>query len=168
MTYRPEVVNQNIEDAQYHNQYNRTPFRLETYHHHHASHKSKYADYYPPNPPMAREHKPHKQEYQQHPPRQLKVHLAVLVIHRRESGRSELPPHPRIREYHQKAAHNAEVAEEEVEVEYETVAKSLGNDDANESDDGPVAVLADYYHGRADYHGEDVDEEKEVGKASRY
>lgn len=44
----------------------------------------------------------------------------------------------------------------------------MSNDDTDEAGDGPIAVLADYDHSRTDYHGEDIDKEEEVCKASRY
>lgn len=44
----------------------------------------------------------------------------------------------------------------------------MSYNNTKEADDSPVAVLADYDHCRTDYHGDDVDEEEEVCKASRY
>ena len=44
----------------------------------------------------------------------------------------------------------------------------MSNNDTNEADDSPVAVFADYDHSRTNDHGEDVDEEEQVRKASRY
>lgn len=129
-TYRPEVVNQNVENAQQHHQQNGTPFSLETHNNHDACHQSEQADNDAPQAPLAGEHESDKQEDQEHPASKLDVHLAVFLIELGQTGGHELLAHPRVRQHHEQTTNDTQVAEEEVEIEDETVTETLGDDDA--------------------------------------
>ncbi|KAI4138763.1 MAG: hypothetical protein L6R39_006619, partial [Caloplaca ligustica] len=65
-------------------------------------------------------------------------------------------------------AHDAEVAQKEVEIKDKAIAERLGDDDAQETKDGVFAVFADDDKDGAGEHGDDVDEEEEVGEAPGY
>lgn len=161
-THSPEVIHQQVKDAQNHHQHNRTPLGLESHHYHHTRHKPKQTNHHPPKPPLPCKHKPHKQKNQQHPSRKLKIHLSILLIHLRQSGRREFRTHPAVAKNHKEPAHDAEVAQEEVEVENEAVAESLGDDNADKAEDGAVGMFAYDDKSGADDHGNDIDKEEGV------
>ena len=161
-THRPEIVHQNIEHTQNHDQNDRTPLRLKPHHNHHTRHRPKRNHDQPPRAPIPGKHKAHKQKNQQHAPRELEVHLAVLLVDLRQAGGGELLAHPAVGEDHEQAAHDAEVAQEEVEVEDEAVAEGLGDDDGDEARDGVLGVAAGDDEGAAGDHGADVEDEEEV------
>lgn len=160
--YRPEIIDQNIKDAQNDHQHHRAPFGLEPHHHHHTSHESKQADHHPSNPPVAGEHEADEQEYQQHSSSELKIHFTVLLIDRRQSGRGKLFAHPRVTENHEESTHDAEVTQEKVQVEDKAVAKSLGDHNGEKAEDGVIGVFARDDENRADAHGKDIDGQEEM------
>lgn len=124
-TYRPEVVHKHIEHTQKHNQDDSTPLRLEANDDHDASDEAKQTNKHTPEAPLAREDKAHKQEDEQHAARELDIHLAVLLIELRQAGWDELLAHPRVRNHHEQTADDAQVAQEEVQIEDQAVAQSL-------------------------------------------
>lgn len=155
--YRPKVVDQQIEDAQDDHQHDGAPLGLEAHHDHDASHEADNADQDAPEAPLARKDEADEQEDQKHPTRQLKVHLAVLLVNLRQPGRSEPFADPAVREHHQETTHDREIAQEEVQIEDESVAERLGDDDADETPDGVFTILpGDDEHGRDD-HSDNVD-----------
>ncbi len=113
-SYRPEIVDQDIEDAQDDHQHHRTPFRLEPHYYHDTSNEPEYTDHHPPNAPLAWEDKPDKEKDQQHPPGKLDIHFAIFLIHWREARGCKLLANPWVAENHEEATHNTKVAEEEV------------------------------------------------------
>ena len=161
-SYRPPVIHQNIEDTQDHDQDNRTPLGLEAHRNHHTRHQPNANHDHPSETPIPGKHKPDEKENQQHSPSKLEIHLAILFVDLWQAGGRELLPHPAVGEDHEQAAHDAEVAQEEVEVEDEAVAEGLGHDDASQPDDGVFAVFADDDEDRAGGHGDDVENEEEV------
>lgn len=165
-TNRPEIVHKQIEQAQQNHKQNSRGLSLESNNNHHASHESNQADQNPPEAPFTREHKAHEQEDQKDTARKLDVHLAVFLVKLRESGGREALADPAVREDHEQAADDREVAEEEVQVEDEAVAEGLGDDDGEEADDGVFGVLADDDEGGAGCHCDDVEEEEEVRDAA--
>lgn len=72
---------------------------------------------------------------------------------------------PAVGENHEETADDGEVAQEEVEVEDETVAEGLRDDDAEETVDGVFRVLAGDDEGGAGEHYKDVGEEEDVRDA---
>lgn len=116
-THSPEVVHNDVEDAQNHDQDDRTPLRFEPNSNHHARHAAHNDDKNAHNAPVARKDETHEQEYKQYSPRQLEIHLAILLIKARKACRGELLAHPAIGEDHEESTHDAKIAEEEIEVE---------------------------------------------------
>lgn len=158
VTYGPEVVDQQVEHTEDDHQHDRTELCLEPNHNHHAGHKSKQAHNHPPDPPLPCENEPDEQEYQQHPARELEVHFTILLIHLWQPSWCEPLADPAVRQHHQKPAHDAEIAEEEVEVEDEAVPEGLGDDYAEETEDGVFAMFPDDHESGTGHHGENVDE----------
>lgn len=168
VTHRPEIVHQEIEYTEDDHEHHGAELGLEPHHHHHTGHEAEQADNDPAEPPVPGKDESNEQKDQQHPSRELEVHLAVLLIHLRQPGGRELLPHPAVGQHHQETTHDAEVAEEEIQVEDETVAESLGDDDAEETEDGVFAVLAGDDKGGTGDHGEDVDKEEEMCETPWY
>lgn len=163
-TYSPEVVDQHVEYAQDNHQQRGAPLRLESNNHHDTGDQADNGDEDPPDGPLSTEHEAHKQEDEQHATCELEVHLAVLLFHLRKTSKCLGLLHPRVGEHHQKAAHDGQVAQEEVEIEDEAVAEGLRDDDANEASDSVFGVTAGNDERGADYHCDDVDDEEDVGK----
>lgn len=164
-TYGPEVVNQKVEHAQNNNKHGSGELGLESNNNHNASHGSNSSNNDPPNGPRSREHKAHEQEDQEHTTSKLEVHLAILLIDLWEPGKRLCLANPGVREHHQEAAHDGQVAKEKVQVKDQTVAQSLCDDDANESSDCVVGVLAGDDEDRAGSHGDYVEEEEAMVEA---
>ena len=129
-SHRPEVIHEQVKNAQNDNEHDGAEFRLESYNNHHTRYKAQDADENAPEAPFPGKNKPDEEEYQQHAPSELEVHLPVLLINLRQSCWSKFLPHPGIREHHKKTAHNREIAEEEVQVKYKAITERLGNNDA--------------------------------------
>lgn len=162
-TYSPEVVDKDVEHAQNGDENDGAPLGLEANDNHDASNETDQDDGNATNAPLASEDEANEQEDEQNTASELEVHLAILLIELRKTGRSELFADPAVRKDHEQTAHDTEVAQEEVEVEDEAVAEGLGDDDADQANDGVFAVLADDDHERGGEHGNDVDDEEEVG-----
>ena len=58
----------------------------------------------------------------------------------------------RVTEHHEKSTNDTQVPEEKVEVEDETIAKSLNNHDGQEPYDSKLGVLFENDRARADQH----------------
>ena len=162
-SYRPEVVDEDVENTQNHDQNNRTPLRLEPHHDHHARHQTHNNHEDPPHAPVASKHEPDEQEDQEDASCKLEVHLAIFLVDLGQTCWREPLPHPAVGEHHQQPAHDGEVAQEEVEVEDQAVAERLGDDDADEAHDGVFAVAAGDDEDGAGGHCDDVEDEEEVG-----
>lgn len=152
----PEVVDQKVEDAENDDEHDGAELGLETNDDHDAGDKSEQADADPPEVPVAAENEADEEEDEQDATGELEVHLAVLLVELRETSRGELLAHPRIRKHHQQSAHNGQVAQEEVQIEDESVAEALEDDDTNEPDNTVVRVLSCDDHDGADGHGDYV------------
>lgn len=165
ITYRPEVVHQDIEDAKNEHQKGRAELGLEADHDHDAGDGTYQRDNNPPRGPLTGEDEADEEEDEQDTTGKLEVHLAVLLVKLREAGEGLGLAHPRVGEDHEETADDGEVSEEEVEVEDKAVAEGLGNDDGAKTGDGVVRVLADDDKRGAGQHGENVSEEEEVREA---
>ena len=99
--HRPEIIDQQVEDAQNHHQDHRTPLGLEPDDHHDTRHKAKQTHNHPAHAPVSRKHESDEQEDQEHAPCKLEIHFAVFFIELRQSGRSKLFANPRVAQDHQ-------------------------------------------------------------------
>ncbi len=161
-TYSPEVVDQNVEDAENDNQEGSAELGLESNDNHDAGDKTEERDNDAPDGPLSAEDEADEEEDEQNSTSKLEVHLAVLFLNLRQAGESLGLAHPRIREHHEKSTHDRQVAEEEVEIEDETISKCLGDDDTNQASNCVFRVFSDNDEGRARSHGDNVDDEEEV------
>ena len=156
----PEVVDQDVEDAEDDHQQNRAELGLEPHNHHNAGHEANQADKDPAKAPVAAEDEADKEEDEQDATCKLEVHLAVLLVELRQAGRREPLAYPRIRQDHQKPAHDRQIAQEEVEVKDQPVPNALENNHANEAEDAIVRVFPYDDHKGADAHGDYVDDQE--------
>ena len=166
-TYRPEVVDKDVENAQDGDEDDGAPLGLETNNDHHAGNETDHDDRHATNAPLAGEDEANEQENEQHATGELEVHLAVLLVELGQAGGRELFADPAVGQDHEQAAHDTQVAQEEVEVEDQAVAERLGDNDADQAHDGVLAVLADDDHEGGGEHGDNVDDEEEVCDACR-
>lgn len=167
-THRPEVVHQEVKHRKYKHEHRRTKLGLEPDHNHDTRHKAEKADQNPPERPLARENKSGEQENQQYAPCKLEVHFTVFLVHLRQACGRKLLADPTVGENHKETANDGQIAEEEVGVEDEAIAESLGNNNAHETTDGVRGVFAGHHEEGADSHGYDISEEEEVGYTPRY
>lgn len=107
---RPEVIYQNIEDAEDDHQHDGTELGLEANNHHDTSNEAKQADADPPEAPVTPEDKADEEEDEQNAPGELEIHLAILLIQLWKTSRGELLAHPGVGQDHQKASHDGQVA----------------------------------------------------------
>ena len=129
---------------------------------HNASHKSQQTSNNPPETPVTTEHESDKKEDKQHTSSKLEVHLLVLFIELRQTSRRELLANPRITQNHEQTAHDGQVAQEEVEIEDESIANSLQNDNGHEARDAEFGVFAEDDAEGANQHEDDVCDEEEM------
>lgn len=162
-TYRPEIVDKQVKDAQNDNEKSSAELGFEAYSNHNRCASAENGDNNTPNGPLAARHEADKQEDEKDTPGELEVHLAILLVDLGETGKRLGLAHPGIGQNHEQSANNGQIAQEKVQVEDEAVADALGNDDAHEPARGVVRVLSDDHHGRARGHYNHVGDEKEVG-----
>lgn len=165
LTYSPEVVHEDVEHAEKHNEDDGAPLGLESNDHHDAGNESEQADQDAPEGPLAREDESDEQEDEENTTSELEVHLAVLLVKLGETGRDKFLANPRIRKDHEKTADHTQVAQEEVQIENQSVSESLSYDNTQESSDGIVAVLPCDNEDRAGSHGDDVGDQEKMRDA---
>lgn len=134
----PKVVDDEVEDAQNEDQHHSAPLGLESHNDHDASNEAKDADSDPPEAPVTLEYEANEQEYQENAAGQLEVHPLVLLIDLRKACGGKPLPDPRIRQYHEQSSHDGQVAEEEVQVEDQTITNALQDDDTDKSENAVV------------------------------
>lgn len=152
----PEVVDQDVEDAQDEDEQDGAQLGLEANDDHDAGNEAENADGDAPEAPLARRDETDKEEDQQDAARQLEVHLAILLIELRKTGGGEPLAHPRIRQDHEEPSNDRQVAQEEVQVEDQSVAQRLRHDHAQKPTHCVFRVLASDDHDRANRHGDNV------------
>jgi len=161
----PKVVDQNVENTQNQDEQDGAELGLEAYNHHDTSDGADQNDHDTAKAPFASEDESNKEEDEQHATSQLDVHLAVLLVELWQTGWSKLLANPRVGKNHQETTHDRQIAQEEVEVENESVAEGLSDDDTEETSDCILAMLADNDQESRGCHSDNVDDQEEVGKA---
>lgn len=161
-TYSPEVVDQDVEDAENNHEQRRAPLGLEAHHDHNACEKANDRDDHSADGPSSTENKAHEEEYEQDTTSELEVHLAVLLLELGQAGEDLGLAHPRIRQHHEETAHDGQVAQEEVDVEDEAVPKGLGDHDTDQATNSVFRVFARDDEDRARGHGDHIDDQEEM------
>lgn len=162
-TYSPEVVDEDVEDAEDDNEERGAGLGLETNDNHDTGDEADQGDEDTAKRPLAAEDEANEEEDEQNTAGELDVHLAVLLLELGKAGKGLRLADPRVGEDHEEAAHDGEVAKEEVEIKDQAVAEGLHDNNSNETADGIFRVLPGNDEPRADAHGDHVDDEEEVG-----
>lgn len=162
ISYRPEVVHEDVENAENHNEHDRAPLRLESNDDHNTCHSTDEDDQYTPKAPLTGKDEADEQEDEKHSAGKLEVHFAVLLVQLRKTRGGKLLPYPAVRKDHDEPTHHREVTQEKVEVKNQSVAQCLCDDHANESADGVLAMLPGDNKDAASSHSNDVYDEKDV------
>lgn len=185
----PEVVDEDVEDGEDEDEEDGGPLGLEADGDHHAGDEADDGHEDAREAPLALEDEAEEEEDQEDAAREKEAGakggkselvdptggdlasrgysllLAVGVADLGEAGEPGAPVDHRVGEDHEEAAHDGEVAEEEIEVEDEAVAEPLDDHDAEEAGDGVFGVLLAHDRARGDDHGEYVGDQEEVGDA---
>lgn len=164
-TYSPEVVHNQVENAENDNEQDSAKLGLEADNNHDTSSGSNNGEGRAPDRPLAAKDEADKEEDEQDTARELEVHFPVLLIDLGESRKGLVLPNPGVGEHHEETAHHGEVAQEEVKVGNEAIAEGLGHNDNHKAADSVVGVFPDDDEGRANSHGEDVEQQEEVRDA---
>lgn len=165
ITYRPPIIHEQVEDAKNNDQHNSAELSLEPNHNHDTGNETEEANCDSPEAPVPSENEASEQEDQEHTSGELDIHLAILLIQLRQSSGDEPLADPGIREDHEQAANDGEVAQEEIQVEDKTVAESLRNDDAEKTGNSFLGVFAGDDQNGTGEHDDDIGDEEEVGDA---
>ena len=134
----PEIIYEHVEDAENEDQHYGAEFGLEAHDHHDARYETEHADGNPANGPLSREDEANEEEDQKDSTGELEVHLAVFLVNLRKTGRCKLLADPAIGKDHQETAHDGKIAQEEVEVEDQAIAKGLRNDNRGKTGNGLI------------------------------
>lgn len=160
--YRPEVVHQHIEHTQQQHKQDRAELGLESHHDHHTGEEAEQRNDDTAKSPVSRKDKSNKQEYQQHSPAELDVHLLVLLVDVGQSRKGARLLHRGVAEHHEQSPRDRQVTQEEVQVEDQAVAEGLHDHDRQETADGVFRVAAHDHQRRAGRHGDHVEDQEHV------
>ena len=105
-TYRPEVVDQQVEDAENDDQQRSAVLGLESNHHHDTGNAAQGRDQNAPERPLAAEDKADKQEDEKNTACKLEVHLSILLGDLRKPCKSLGLANPRVGQNHDKTAND--------------------------------------------------------------
>lgn len=122
---RPEVIDVEVENAENKHQHDGRELGLESNNDHDASNESEDTCNNSPEAPVPAEDEANEEEDQQDTACELEIHLLVLLIERRQTGRGELLANPRIRQNHKQTSHDGEIAQKEVQIEDQAVSETL-------------------------------------------
>lgn len=151
--HRPKVVDKQVENTQNHDQEARAPPSLESNHHHDASAQAEHRDNDSCERPFALNDESDEKEDEQHSACKLEVDLAVGFAQAWQTGKDVvLLGRETVGENHEQTTNYREVAEEEVEIENETVTETLDDDNAEQCGNRDLGVLAHDYGGRGSTH----------------
>jgi hypothetical protein len=147
----PPIVGKGVENAQNDDKESGRPFSFETNGDHTARSQTEDRDEEAGDTPLSLDNEAKEQEYEQYAASKKKtacnvIHVkgitrrcllfsSVCFTESRKSSKELLPCHHRIAEHHEQSANDAQVAQEEGEVENETVTETLNDDYAKETSD---------------------------------
>lgn len=163
----PEVVDEQVEDAEDHDQETGAPTCLEADNDHDAGTQSKHRDDDTCQGPLALDDETDEKEDEQHSTGQLEVNLAVGFAETWKAGKDVLLGRKTVGENHHETAYDGQVAEEEVEIENETVSETLNHDDTEQCTDRDLGVLAHDHSSRGGTHDLSAEEESQNGQAKQ-
>jgi len=106
----PEVVDKDVEDAQNKNEQNRTELGLEADNNHDTRDQADQDDENAPEAPVTRKDEADEEEDEQHATSELDVHLTILLVHLRQTGRRKPLTDPGVGQNHEKTTQDGQVA----------------------------------------------------------
>lgn len=151
----PPVVDEEVEDAQHDDEEDGGKLGLVPYSDHDAGGEADDRDEHPREAELAVEDESDEEEDEENAASELEVLLAFLVVdvERGDAGEEDLFGGERVGEDHQQAADDREVAEKEVEVEDESIAEALSEDDGEKAAGSVEGGALRDDQRRADEHG---------------
>jgi len=129
----PPIIGKYVEDGQQYNQEGCGPLGLETNSDHDAGGEAEQRHEDTTDAPRTLEDKANEEEDQEDTASKLEVFPPVILSHARNAGKKLLSRTQSVTKDHEQATDDGKVAEEEVEVEDETIAKALNDDDGEKA-----------------------------------
>lgn len=149
---RPEVVDEEVEDAENHDQETGAPASLEADNNHDAGTQAEHRDDDTCQGPLALNDETDEKEDEQHSAGQLEVNLAVGLAQAWKAGKDVLLGREAVRENHHETTNDGKVAKEEVEIENETVSETLDHNNTEQCTDRDLGVFAQDHSRRSSAH----------------
>jgi len=134
--HAPPGVSEHVEDGKHDDKEDASPFGFEADCDEDAGGETKDRNEDTGKAPRALEDESDEEENEEHASRQLEVFTPVAFADGGQSGKGGFFVGHGVGEDHEETTDDGEIAEEEVEVEDETVAETLEDDDSKESKDG--------------------------------
>jgi len=159
----PPVVGEHVEDTQDDDEEYRRPFGLKADSYHDAGRETKNGDEYTSNAPSSLKNKTEEQEDEKDATGKEEIFLAICFADCGNSCEKLLAAKHGVAEHHYKSTDDAKVAEEEVEVENETIAETLNDYNAQKTAHGEFGVAFEDDSTRTGKHGDNIEEEEQVG-----
>jgi len=163
--HAPPVVNEHVEDTQNHHEEDGGPLGFEADGDHPAGSETEKGDNHSCDAPCALDAESEEQEDEEDTASEQEIFFAVGFTDRRETSEEFPSRDHRFTEDHDKSADDAQVAEEEIEVENEAISKALNDDYTEETTNSIFSVALRYDGTRTGKHGENVHEQEKVRDA---
>jgi len=158
--HTPPIVGEHIKYAQHEDQKGSGPFGFEANSNHNASTKSKDGNEYATDTPFTLKDKAKEQEDKENAASQKEVFFTICFADRGEASEQLLSGDHRIAEDHEQATNNAQITEEEVEIEDETITEALDNDHRKQTSNSVLCVFLENDRARSTEHGNHVEYQK--------
>jgi len=128
--HAPPVVSEHVEDGKHDDKEDSGPFGFETDSHEDTGGETEDGNEDTGEAPLTLEDKSDEEEDKEHASRKLEVFTPVAFTDGGQSGKSGFFVGHRVGEDHEETTDDGKIAEEKVEVEDETVAETLEDDDS--------------------------------------
>jgi len=160
--HAPPVVNKHVEHAQNHHEEDGGPLGFEADGYHPAGTETEKGDDHSCDAPCALDAEPEEQEDEEDTASEQEIFFAISFTDRREASK-ELPSRDhRFTENHDESTDDAQITEEEIEVEDEAITEALDDDYTEETTYSILGVALRYNGTGSDKHGEDVQKQEKV------
>lgn len=137
---RPPVVDDDVKEREDNNERPTGPLGLEPNSNHRTGAEAEHAHYRASDAPCPLEDKAEEEEDEEDATGKQEVLPAVVLAERGQTGKACVARDHAFREDHEETTDDREIAQEEVEVEDETVAEALSNHDTDKTGDREFGV----------------------------
>jgi len=158
----PPVVRKHVEHAQDEDEETGRPLGLEPDGNHTACTQPDDRHEYSSKAPLSLNNESQEEEDEQNATGEEEVFLSVVLADGWKTGKRCSTGDHRVTEYHEQSTNNAQVAQEEIEVENEAVTETLNNDNAEQSADSKFTVFLRNNGARPGKHSDDIEEQEHV------